>query len=190
MYKAVIFDFFDVIHRDYQKAWLKQHGYKREGGFAEASDLCDLGHISYRDYIERFAKLGGQTPAQVEQEFRTLSKIDDAIVLLVGNLHSHYRTGLISNAHNEEIRPILERHDLTALFDEIVISSEAGVTKPNARIFQLTMKLLKIKPSETIFIDDNPANVVAADALGIASICYESAPKLHSELKKLKMKID
>ena len=67
MIEVLLFDFFDVIHADHQKAWLAAHGYKREGGFAEASDLLDAGQIDFEAYLVRYAALAGTTPAAAKR---------------------------------------------------------------------------------------------------------------------------
>lgn len=185
MYKALIFDFFDVIHADHQKAWLKKHGFKREGGFAEASDLLDIGKIDRRTYIERYAKLSGKTAAEVEQEFEELSYVDQAVVDLLFKLKGKYRLGLLSNSHAEEIRPILNHHDFIALFDEVIISAEVELAKPDPEIFTLALKLLNVLPEETIFVDDSKRNIEAAELIGITGIWYVGIDSLQDQLRNL-----
>jgi len=182
VHKAIIFDFFDVIHHDYQKSWLKERGLKREGGYAEASDLLDVGRIGFQEYLERFAELSGQTAADVAAQFQSLARVDDAVVAIIKKLHANYFTGLVSNAHSEELRPILERHNLADLFHEIIISSDVGVSKPDPAIFHLMLERLGVKPHEAIFIDDNPVNIEGAKKVGLHGICFTSADALRKEL--------
>lgn len=185
MYKAIIFDFFDVVHQDPQKSWFKAHGFDRTGGFAVASDQLDLGHIDYKTYLEQFALHSGQTIEQIQNHFETAT-IDQAMVDLIRSLRGTYLTGLLSNAHSDEARPKLLKHQIDALFDEIVISAEVGHAKPSPEIFFHILKQLAVKPSEAIFIDDNPGNVAAAELVGIKAICHDGTiAKLHATLHKL-----
>lgn len=185
MYKVVIFDFFDVVHRDHQKAWLAKHGFKREGGFAEASDLLDHGRIDFEEYLTRYGKLSNLSAKEVRREFESFATVDDKVVEIIRELKKHYRTGLLSNAHSDELRPILTRHSLLDLFDEVIISSEAAVAKPDPEAFNLILEKLDAGPEEAIFIDDNPDNVAGASRLGIRGVVFESAAKLRSELAGL-----
>lgn len=184
MYKAIIFDFFDVVHEDPQRVWLAQHGYKREGGFAEASDMLDLGRIDYHTYLRRYAELSGQTPEDVHKQFKK-STVNPEVKALIDRLRKQYKTGLLSNTTSEEIRPMLDNHQLTELFHEIIVSSEVGIKKPDVRIFHLALNKLQIRPEQAIFIDDNPDNVAAASSCGIAGVHFVDYPALCESLNTL-----
>ena len=64
----------------------------------------------------------------------------------------------------------------------MVVSGIERVMKPDHRIFELALKRFGIEASETIFIDDNPNNVKAANELGIRGILFQSRERLLSEL--------
>lgn len=51
-------------------------------------------------------------------------------------------------------------------FDGTVTSFEAGVCKPDARIYELAIRKFGLTPAETTFFDDGPANIAAAGRLG------------------------
>lgn len=55
-------------------------------------------------------------------------------------------------------------------FDGTVTSFEVGVCKPDARIYEYALNKFDIKPEETTFFDDGPANVEAARRLGIHAV--------------------
>ena len=56
--------------------------------------------------------------------------------------------------------------DLSDYFDGVVTSFEAGVCKPDERIYNYAVSKLGLTPEETTFFDDGPANIEAAQALG------------------------
>lgn len=60
------------------------------------------------------------------------------------------------------------------LFDEVVDSSEVGLRKPDARIYELALDRAGSEPGRTVFLDDFEGNVRAAEALGIQGILVES----------------
>lgn len=60
-----------------------------------------------------------------------------------------------------------EGKTLDAYFDGCVTSFEAGVCKPDERIYDYACRQLGIKASETVFFDDGQANVDAAVAYGM-----------------------
>jgi putative hydrolase of the HAD superfamily len=57
---------------------------------------------------------------------------------------------------------------VAGLADEIMLSCEAGVAKPDRRIFELALGRLGAEPGQALFIDDTPGHVAAAQALGMA----------------------
>jgi putative hydrolase of the HAD superfamily len=56
------------------------------------------------------------------------------------------------------------------LFDVVVDSCHAGVRKPDARIYRLALDAVDVDAEAAVFLDDHPANVAAAEALGMRGI--------------------
>lgn len=185
MYKAIIFDFFGVIHADPYQRWLNSHGLKREGGFAEASNLTDKNLITWPEFFEKLSSLSGQPIPEIKEAFYQEKQIDEAVINLIKQLRGNYKLGLLSNASGTYLRPILKEHGIDALFDVNTISSEVGLIKPDTEIFKLAVEKLGIEPQETIFIDDNSYNTESARTLGINSILYRDLASLKVELSAL-----
>lgn len=59
-------------------------------------------------------------------------------------------------------------------FEQIYLSFEMQVAKPNAEIFQRVLDDADILPEETLFIDDSEANCRTAEALGISTYTPEA----------------
>jgi 2-haloacid dehalogenase len=85
----------------------------------------------------------------------------------------------------ETFPPAQARYDFLSWFDGIVVSGEEGVIKPDARIFRILLERFRIVPGEAVFVDDNPANAAAAQALGIHGIHFRSPELLRFELETL-----
>ena len=56
------------------------------------------------------------------------------------------------------------------LFDAVVDSCHAGVRKPDPRIYRLALDAVDVDAEAAVFVDDHPANVAAAEALGMHGI--------------------
>lgn len=52
-------------------------------------------------------------------------------------------------------------------FDKLYVSCELGLSKPNKEIYQFVIDDQKIKPEETIFVDDRQQNLTGASAVGM-----------------------
>ena len=89
--------------------------------------------------------------------------------LLRGVRAAGLRTALLSNSWGLSDYP---RHLFPGLFDAVVLSAEVGMRKPEEQIFRHAAGLLGLAPGQCVFIDDIEANVVAADALGMAGVLH------------------
>uniref|UniRef100_A0A0K0EBT0 HAD family phosphatase n=1 Tax=Strongyloides stercoralis TaxID=6248 RepID=A0A0K0EBT0_STRER len=72
-------------------------------------------------------------------------------------------------------------------FDVVVESCKVGMRKPNPEIYKYTLKLLNVKPNETLFIDDLKINCQGAKNIGIKAIHVENGDTKSAvnEVKKL-----
>lgn len=85
-----------------------------------------------------------------------------------------------------ELFPIARRRfGFLERFRSIVVSGEERVIKPDAAIFRILCARHGIAPAAALFIDDNPANVAAAEALGFCAHRYTAAPALRARLTEL-----
>jgi 2-haloacid dehalogenase len=68
------------------------------------------------------------------------------------------------------------------VFDDIVVSGEECVAKPNPRIYEICEERFGHAPGALFFIDDNPANVAAARTRGWQAHRFEGPETLEAEL--------
>lgn len=66
-----------------------------------------------------------------------------------------------------------------------VLSYEVGAWKPDPTIYRYALNALGMKPEETVFIDDAPRNITAAEKLGIHGIVFQSAEQVRHTLMEL-----
>lgn len=102
---------------------------------------------------------------EAERLFWAGDRVDYALVERLRRLRPRYRVGLLSNAWRS-LRPTLHRWGIADAFDLIVISAEEGVMKPDPAIYRRLSERLGVPPEHTLFVDDFPQNVAAAQALG------------------------
>ncbi len=87
-------------------------------------------------------------------------------------LKPRYQLGLISNFdHGPTARRILDRAEMTPLFDLILVSEELGCRKPQRAIFDAACQGLRIAPDEAIFVGDSPQiDIAGAKRIGMGAI--------------------
>ncbi len=96
----------------------------------------------------------------------------------------------LSNWSAEMFPVAREQFDFLAWFEGIVISGEVRVNKPDRRIFEHLAERFGIEPAATVFIDDSPANIEAASALGYCTIRFTDATALRLALTRLGLLAD
>ncbi|GAA0576394.1 HAD family hydrolase [Rhizomicrobium electricum] len=182
--QAIVFDFFGVICSEITPFVLPRYMSAEAAVAYKASvvERADLGEIDLAEVLDHLSALTGAVPAALEAEFWACVKIDPEVVALIERLKTRYRTALLSNAMRPFLRQILEKHDLPRLFDEMVISCEEHVTKPNPAIYRLMTGRLGLAPSECFFTDDNPANVRAARGVGMQAAQFTGVETLKRDL--------
>jgi putative hydrolase of the HAD superfamily len=87
------------------------------------------------------------------------------------------KLAVISNSDGT-CRELLRRMDLLGFFEAVYDSTEVGVEKPNPAIFELALKELNLRPSETLHVGDlEAADVLGARRAGIFPVLVDPANK-------------
>lgn len=185
MIKAIIFDFFDVFRSDHYNNWLRKRGLEREGPYLAASEHHDRGEYSDKQFFQAISDASGEPVEDVESEMEAPAEFNQPLVDYLIELKGKYKTALLSNSSRHYLRAELAKYKLLPHFDEVVISSEVGLIKPEPEVFHYILQKLAVKPEECVFIDDNPKHVTAAEKLGIHGIIYTDIETLKTTVKEL-----
>jgi 2-haloacid dehalogenase len=146
-----------------------------------------------RPFAEAVAELSGMFPGQREligaYDTRwpemVRGSIEDSVAILAELCERRVPVYALSNWSAEKFRLMRDRHEFLGWFDGLVISGEVHMVKPDPQIFEHLLSTFALTPSQTVFIDDNAANVDAAGALGMTAIRFTSPPDLRRELESL-----
>lgn len=83
------------------------------------------------------------------------------------------KTALISNC-SHSTRPIVDRLGLDEEFDEVLLSFEVGIHKPDAGIYREALRRLgDVAPERSVFVDDQPPYCDGAAVLGIETFLID-----------------
>lgn len=109
-----------------------------------------------------------------EREER-LELFPDAIPVLHRLRDQRVRLALLTNGSREFQRQKIDRFNLGALFDCIVIEGEFGVGKPDERVYRHALTQFDVSPSDTWMIGDNLEwDVAAPQRLGMVGIWFDA----------------
>lgn len=195
MIKAIIFDIGGVLIRteDHTRRAALEQRLGLQPGEAEFllynSDRgrqAQSGAISARDqWAWAQQRFGLDDPGlhQFRAEYWGGDRIDTSLLELIRSLHERYQTAIISNAMDDLLEDVVARLDPDGtLFDVVVGSAYERIMKPAPEIFLRTLERLGRTPAEAIFIDDMPANVAGAQAVGLAAIHFQPGIDLRRAL--------
>jgi putative hydrolase of the HAD superfamily len=70
-------------------------------------------------------------------------------------------------------RAWIERVDVFRSVDALVDASVTGIMKPAPAAYGLALDALRLAAEQVLFVDDQPKNVVGAEAVGIAAVRFD-----------------
>ena len=100
-------------------------------------------------------------------------------------LRPRYRTGILSNSFVGAREREQAAYGFEDLVDEIVYSHEAGMSKPDRRIYALVCSRLGVRHDETVFLDDTAVCVAGAREAGLHAVRYQDNAQAIAEIGKL-----
>jgi HAD superfamily hydrolase (TIGR01509 family) len=132
---------------------------------------------------EAFPEFAGELRLFHERWIETLDGPIDENVALLRRLRAAGRpVHALSNFATDKFALARAEHEFLDAFEVAVISGHVGAVKPDRRIYEILFERVGLGPEELLFIDDSPANVRAAEALGMATIHYRPDVDLEREL--------
>jgi epoxide hydrolase-like predicted phosphatase len=149
---------------------------------------ASLGTITAEDHMERVRSTLGVRPedfSAVPDTFWGGDRLDMGLVDYLRSLRPRYKTALLSNAWSDLRGMLTERWKVTDAFDEMVISAEVGIVKPDPRIYHLALERLRVAPHEAVFVDDFIENIESGMAVGLHTIHFQSPQQAIDDLSKL-----
>lgn len=128
-----------------------------------------------RPWAEAVAEMSTRFPEQAELIAAYHSRWDEMvagpIAGTVGLLARLRERGVpcyaLTNFSVEMFTRVRRRFEFLDWFDGIVVSGAEGLIKPDPRIYRLLLERFRLDPATTFYVDDQPANVTAARALGM-----------------------
>jgi putative hydrolase of the HAD superfamily len=195
--RAVIFDYGEVLcHRPSAAEMNKLAGFFGfpKDGFIQMWEKnrgpFDRGDLTPEKYWTMLAndagtKIGAKELEQIcALDLGMWSNINDNMIEWVHRLRaSGLKVGLLSNMHQEMVTHCRKQFEWINNFDFVTFSAETRMIKPDAAIYEHTLRGLGVSADHALFLDDREVNIQAAKALGIHAIRVQSMPQLRSDLK-------
>lgn len=143
--------------------------------FSESAQTASRGEINVGMHWEAVRETLGIQPGAMAgflEQYWSADDVNWKLLDYIRSLHPRYKVGLLSNAWDDLRQTLHKRWNIDGLFDELVISAEVKLVKPDPRIFRLALERLSVQPAEAVFIDDIAENVEAAQKEGLVAFQY------------------
>jgi len=158
--------------------------------FATATAGADVGAVTEAGILTRLGEAFGVAPGRARalmDDFwaEYLGTLDVGMAAYFEALGGRYRTALLSNSCVGARERDRERYRLEELCHTVVYSHEVGMTKPDPRVYRHTCERLGVRPEEVAFVDDTPACVEGACAVGMHGVLFENTAQAIADVEAL-----
>ena len=194
--RAVIFDFGGVLVRMIDDrprlALAKQLGVRLSRiddlvFFSESAQRASRGEINvgmHWNAVREALGIRSEDMPKFLEQYWSADDVSWDLLDYIRTLRPQYKVGLLSNAWDDLRQTMHNRWNIDGLFDELIISAEVGLVKPDPRVFQLAVGRLKIEPAQALFIDDMSVNVEAARQEGLEAIQFLNTQQTITDIRK------
>lgn len=143
------------------------------------------GGITREQWVGRVAEAVGPVAATAWAAQRP--SVDREVLGTVRRLRADgLRVCLLTNGTDRVAAELAELR-IDGDFDQVFNSAEIGVAKPDLRVFLHVLRVLGAGRSSVLFLDDAPANVRGASAVGMRAHLFTSASDLTDACKTYRL---
>lgn len=142
--------------------------------FAEGVEIHSKKFPQYAHLIDAYSKHWQETITGAIEGTVELMKT------LKENGHPMYG---LSNWSAETFPTIRREYEFLNLLDDIVISGEINMIKPEPEIFEFLLQKIGKSADECLFVDDSEANIITAQRIGFDTVHFNSPEQLKAELQ-------
>ncbi|HJQ24396.1 MAG TPA: HAD family phosphatase [Blastocatellia bacterium] len=192
---AIVFDFGGVLI-DWNPRYLYQklfaddpeamERFLAEIGFSEWNLEQDRGRafaVAVSELSARFPHYADFIRAYDERWEESIGgAIEPTVALLRALKQAGYALFGLSNWSAETFPRIRQQYPFFNWFDDIVLSGEVRLIKPDPLIFEILLERIGRAAADCLYIDDSPANVDVARQLGFQTIHFTAPEQLATEL--------
>ncbi|KPL83968.1 hypothetical protein SE15_01835 [Thermanaerothrix daxensis] len=195
---AIVFDFGGVLI-DWNPYYLYRHflgedpeatrRFLQAVNFAEWNRENDRGRTLAQGTAElanRFPEYRDLILAYDQRYLETIGgPIQPVVEILRALKEQGYPLYGLSNWPAEKFAIVRQIYPFFAWFDDLVISGEVRLIKPEHAIFELLLKRIGRPAQECVYIDDNEENIAVARGLGFRVVLFRSPEQLKKTLRRM-----
>ena len=137
------------------------------------------------ELIQKFPKYSKEIKMYYTNHRKMIRKIYQSSVDKLLELKSlNYLCYVLSNWSAETFVGMKDDYPFLNEFDDLLISGENKLKKPDLAIYELAISKFKLVPEKTVFVDDNLENITAAKKLNFKTIHLIDPNMIKEEIQK------
>jgi len=149
----------------------------------------DRGSLTKKEVAEILSHNNLELKVKIEYTLENwqdhLDSIDENTLLIKEIKERGYNIYVLSNFESIAFKKLKVRYKYFDLFDDIIISSDVKMLKPDEGIYLHLLNKHDLIPEECIFIDDMKMNIETAERLGMKTIWFRENVVIKDELEKM-----
>ena len=141
----------------------------------------NLGEDLFADFLTDYNQLTGHNLAGetfLESIFDTLDFNQE----LVDHLRTRFHLHILSDNYRENIQYIAQRYHFDQWSERQFYSFQYGLTKSDAKLFEMVLEDLGQAAEEVILIDDDAGNLAIAASCGIRGIQFVNNQQVFNQI--------
>jgi len=138
-----------------------------------------------REMLDVLDRSGALTMDQLVEAMGKSFYLNRELMDLIAGYRNHLRVILLSNTNAIDMQTIEAQFGLLAWVDDAVLSYRIHMRKPDPVIYLYTIDHYDLQPGRTLFIDDLPENVEAANHVGLQAAVYQSPGQVERLIREI-----
>lgn len=186
MIKAIIFDCFGVLVEGSLGPMCDKYFPDRPDMHRKVLDLearASRGELTYETFLGKCAEWSGADKEDIRAFLDDNPRNELLLEFIVRELKPSYKIGFLSNAADDWMEELFTENQI-ALFDDIILSFQHGISKPDTKIFELAADRLGVETTECLFVDDVERYIEGARQTGMKVIQYKNVDQAVEEIHK------
>lgn len=135
-------------------------------------ELLEVCALSKTEFFDAFNSIISGFNPEVIEVLKKIKSLNKYKLIALSNVNASHWNYLLK-----------KKWGFIQYFDDLILSHEIHLTKPDLKIFQYVIEKTKCKPEEILLIDDGLNNVRAANKVGIIGINFNGVKNLYEELE-------
>ena len=171
MTPAFIFDCFGVLYHSSADELYRRCAPERRDELHDIRMQRDRGYIHYDEYLDLVAELLGMDQPELRELAEQSHVRNEELFAFIRSIdRTKYRVGLLSNIGDTTMDQLIPESEQKELFDEVILSYQVGMIKPDPRLFQLMVERIGVPAEACVMIDDVERNCLSAQSIGMQAI--------------------